>query len=131
MSELDTDSYTNHRDTTIGDFVYAKDTDGNEYYGSVMQVKGSTVYVQEIPEDEDDVVVTEQSERKMYEFRRFKDNGTPIIVLGIDGKNEYIEHEPEHGFNKDGVPITKESTTMSFDYQIVSFDVEESDLVLG
>lgn len=118
MASLDTKSYENHKNAEAGDTVIATDDDGTEYRGTVVKTPGATVYVQ-------------SNTGEMLEFRRLKDNGNPVIVLGIDGKNEVTDHEPEHGVNPDGIPITKESSTLSFDHQIVDFEAEAEQHTIG
>jgi hypothetical protein len=121
-----TDSgYRAHRDCTQGDYVIATDTDGTEYRGTVYETVGATVYVHA------------DETGQMLEFRRTTgtvdgtDERMHAILLGIDGKSDVEEHDPVTGPNKDGLDVTRERTTISFDHYIVDFDAEHQQLVLG
>lgn len=119
MAKLDRGSFDNHRDCNVGDTIIAKDTDGNEYHGTVVKNPGATVYVQ-------------SNTGRMLEFRRLKDadTGELAILLGMDGK-EVTNNEKETGVNAQGRPITKESSTLSFDKEIVDFEAEHQQHTLG
>lgn len=113
MGNLDRKSFEEHKNCTEGDSIIASDTDNTEYRGTVMNTEGSTVYVQ-------------SNEGRMLEFRRLKDSGNPIIVLGIGGKNSMSDAE----ITKSG-RITKESSKLSFDTQIVEFTAEHQQHTIG
>lgn len=119
MSDLDEKSFENHKHCTSGDTVIATDREGNEYMGTVVNTPGATVYVQ-------------SNTGEVLEFRRVRedDTGDPVILLAIDAK-DVEHHDPEHGVNTDGIPITKETTTLSFDTRIIDFEAEDQELVIG
>lgn len=109
-----------HKNCSVGDTVVATAEDGTEYRGTAQQCAGATVYVQ-------------GQQGQMLEFRRVRDSssGEKAILLGIDGKTAVEDQGSETGINKHGAEVTKESTRISFDQQIVNFESEGQELVLG
>lgn len=118
MSDLDEGSYQNYQDCKPNDRIYAKDKDGNEYTGTVLETPGKTVYVQ-------------ADDGSMLEFRGATedDTGDHAILLAFDGK-DYDENSPETGTNKNGREITRETGTLSFDTRIIEFRSDQQELVL-
>lgn len=119
MTGIDIGSFDSHKNCTPGDSVIAKDENGKEYRGTVIDTPGATVRVQ-------------SNDGKMLEFRRVKDNdtGERAILLAIDGKG-VTDHGSETGVNSEGQKITKESYTLSFDYQITHFESEHQQHTIG
>lgn len=119
MSKLTAGSYEQHEACTTGETVVATLDNGRTVTGTVMEHIGATVYVA-------------ADEVGMYEMRRVTDvqTGEQAIFFGIDGK-DVEDHGTEEGVNSDGIPITKESSTFSFDHRVVDFKTEDQELVLG
>lgn len=119
MTELDSGSFENHKSCTVGDTVIATTEEGKTVTGVVVAVKGSTVFAQ-------------SDSGGMLEFRRVNDSNTGEtgILLGIDGK-EVSDEEIKEGVNPDGIPITSESFTLSFDHVVVDFESETQEVYLG
>lgn len=113
----DPNSYQAHKDCTAGDIVKATTEDGQTFEGTVMKTAGATVYVQ-------------SNSNGVLEFRRLKDDSDPVIVLAIDGK-DVGDTTVQEGVNKDGTPMTVESTTLSFDTQVSTFKASETEHKLG
>lgn len=119
MSQLTSGSYEQHKMCTVGQTVIATLDNGREVSGTVVKNIGATVYVA-------------SDSGGMAEFRRITDTptGEKVILFGIDGK-DVTNHEDEHGVNSNGVPITKESSTLSFDHRVVDFESETQEIALG
>jgi hypothetical protein len=117
MTELDKQSYKNHKNATPGDTVVAEDTQENTYRGTIVDTTGATVYVQ-------------ANSGEMLEFRRLKNDSNHRIVLAIDGKT-ITDETTTKGVNSENIPLTKESVTFSFDAQITSFQTEDTTHQLG
>lgn len=119
MSNLDESSYEDHKNCTAGDTAIIKTDDGTNYTGTVIKTPGATVYIQ-------------ANSGQILETRRVRDDDTGelAIFLAIDAKDIEYE-EPEKGVNPDGLEITRESGTLSFDKQVTEFTAEERELTIG
>lgn len=119
MSNLDEGSYQEYQGCEPNDRIYAEDKNGNQYTGTVIETPGKTVYAQ-------------ADDGSMLEFRGAKedDTGDHAILLAFDGK-DYEEQDPETGENKDGIEVTRETATLSFDTRIVEFRSGDQELVIG
>lgn len=118
MSNLDEKSYNNHKNCTPGDTAILTTSDGKEYTGTIINTPGATVYIQ-------------SNSGKILETQRARedDTGDPAILLAIDGKDVEYD-EPETGVNPDGLVITRETGTLSFDTRVTSFEAEDQELTL-
>lgn len=116
MPHADEKSYQNHKDCSVGDTVIATDTSGNEYRGTVFEDIGATVTIQ-------------STDKQALKFRRINGDKKHIAMAFVD--LEVTDEMIRSGVNSSGKVINQERSTLSFDKEIVDFEYEEQELVLG